>query len=605
MSEKFQILSDTEHVLARPSMYLGSVSPEPISAIINFKYQTKTVVPGLIKAISEICDNAIDEAIRTQFKYATKISVSIKDTLEGWVVTVSDDGRGIPVVKHDGLYQAELCWTEAKAGSNFSDDNRITTGMNGVGSYLTAVYSTKFTGKSSDGKQEVSVLCLDNLSSVKTTVKKASHHGTTVEFYPDLKRFGITDITPDHLDLIRDRLMNLSIGYPELTFWFNGDVIKCPSRLQLAKRFHEDAISVEGKNYVFVIAPSGDDQDFRHLSYVNGLTIKNGGQQVDYIMDSIVSELQPAIKKKWKIDVLPANIKQHLMLGSWIRNFPNPKFDSQTKERLTNTRGEVKAVLDFDAVKLAKEILNRPAIIDPMIQAILYKKELADRLAAARAMKKTAKKKIANHLQAQDKDWRKRRLFITEGLSAVGSLISVRNSDRDGAYALRGKVMNTNGMKPVDFMKNKELSELVAVIGLDIDSPDYVELNYGDIMIMSDQDVDGLNIACLLIQFFAKWPQLFKEGRVKRVDTPLYIAKKGKSSLYFYSKAEYEDAVTKKLVTSSHEVSYIKGLGSLESEDYKAVLDNTRTTTIDWVGYDKLDMAFGDNADARKVWMIK
>jgi len=469
----FKILTDVEHALKRPGVMIGSITSEEQWAIYGTKWQKKEFVPGLIKIISEIIDNAVDEGIRTKFKHGNKIEISITEAgIDGWEVKVEDNGRGIPSVQHDGIYQAELCWTRAKAGTNFSDDNRITTGMNGVGSFLSAVYSTRFTGITSDGKKTVKVDCNNNLSTVKTTAStRCDRIGTSVVFYPDLARFGLDTISQDHLDVIEDRLVNLTICYPQLQFVFNSKKITCPSRLGLAKMFHEEAISVESGSAVFVVGPSGEDQEFRHVSYVNGLNIKNGGAQVDFIMDQIVSELQPLIKKKWKIDVLPANIKQHLLLGSWIRSFPNPRFDSQTKERLTNSKAEIKAVLDFDSVKVAKEILNRPAIIDPMVQAILYKKELADRLAAARALKSAKKKKIANHIQANHPDPEQRMLLITEGLSASGMIIAVRDPQTIGGYSLKGKILNTRGMKEVDILKNKEISELMAIIGLEFGKP--------------------------------------------------------------------------------------------------------------------------------------
>lgn len=496
----FKILSERDHIRARPAMYVGAVTPTEVSGIINFKYQKKVVVPALLKIINEIIDNSVDEFIRTHGKHANKISVSIEsEGVDGWRVTVEDNGRGIPVQEHDGIYQAELAWTRARAGSNFSDDGRTTIGMNGVGSFATNCFSTLFDGRSSDGKKSVNVMCRDGCSIVTTTVTTSSKAGTRVSFMPDLGAFGILEISTDHLEVIEDRLTNLAICYPGISFTFNGKKLSVKNHAQLAKSFHENAIHFESDNEsaIIVIAPSGSDEEFRHLTYVNGLDIKNGGTHVDYIVNSISAELIPAIKRKWKIEVLPNQIKQHLLLAMWVHGFPNPKFDSQSKERLTNTPGEVKAHIPFDAAKIAKRIIATDDIIKPMVEAILHKKELADRRAAAAAMKKVQKKKIANHLQATDPDPRNRTLFITEGLSAIGSLITVRNPKLHGGYALRGKVMNTYGMKDVDILKNKELSELIAVLGLDLSSKDVsddpdklyeVDFN-GETYIMGEDDI--------------------------------------------------------------------------------------------------------------------
>ena len=606
MSDSFKVLSDRDHVRMRSAMYIGSTSLEDVSGIFRFQYQTKRVVPGLLKIINEVIDNSVDEFIRTAGKFATNISVDIKsDGLNGWYVAVADDGRGIPVIEHHGFYQAELAWTKARAGSNFTTDDRVTMGMNGVGAFATNCFSTSFEGKSGDGKNLVTVSCSDGASKIATSVKKNAHRGTSVKFYPDLSLFGLSDITQDHLDIIEDRLFNLAVCYPTLQFKFNNAKISTKNHSWIAKQFHDDALSFESDNgkAVFVIAPSGDDEEFRSVSYVNGLHMKNGGSHIDYIVYNLSAELIPAIKRKWKIEVLPNQIKQHLMIAAWMSGFGNPKFDSQTKERLTNTPGEIKAFVEIDFAKLAKKLLNNDSIIKPMIEAILHKKELADARAANAAMKKVQKKKIANHLAATHPDWRKRTLFITEGLSAIGSLITVRDSKLHGGYALRGKVMNTHGMKAIDVMKNKELSELCAVIGLDISTDKITELNYGRVVIMTDQDQDGFSIACLLMQFFSRWPDLFKRGFIGRMNTPLYVArKKGAKDQYFYNVESYE-AATGSL--KGFDVSYIKGLGTLTKEDYKMVIDKPNMTMIQWTGSDMLDMAFGPDAELRKTWMTE
>ena len=124
-------------------------------------------------------------------------------------------------------------------------------------------------------------------------------------------------------------------------------------------------------------------------------------------------------------------------------------------------------------------------------------------------------------------------------------------------------------------------------------------MNYGKIAIMTDYDPDGHAIFCLLLQFFSRWPDLFKRKMIIRMNTPLYVArKKGVKNKYFYTREEYEAATLK-----GFDVSYIKGLGSLEKEDYKAAIDNPVETVIEYSGSEMLTMAFGDSADARKDWM--
>ncbi len=607
MSE-FKILSERDHIRQRSAMYIGSITSEEISGILNFKYQTKKYIPGLVKIIEEIYQNSVDEAIRTNFEFASEISVTIKDDgLMGWYVEVIDNGRGIPTKQIDGKYQAELSWTRARAGSNFSDDNRTTIGMNGIGSYLTTCFSKEFIGQSGDGKLNVIVRCLNGCETIETVAEKSKARGTRVKFYPDLSLFKTKTIDNELIDLIEDRLMNLAICYPKVTFKFNDKKLSIKNSTQLAKAFHESALAFDDENFNLVVAPTGDDEEFRHLSFFNGIAIKNGGNHIDYFISGICNELIPLIKRKWKIEVLPNQIKQHLLLAFWVRNFPNPKFDSQSKERITNTIGEIKSFMNLDFTKIAKKIAATDDIIMPAIESILRKKEAIEKRAATNALKKVQKKKIANHIAANDKDPEKKTLYIAEGLSASGMGLSVRDPKYQGFYSLRGKVLNTHDMSAYDILKNKELSELIAIIGLDLNSPSIVDeegnsiLNYGRIAVLTDADQDGASIFCLLLMFFSRWPELFSEGRLCRVNTPLYIArKKGKPDQYFYTSEEYDKADLK-----GWTVDYMKGLGSLEKNDYKrAVITEPFMTTITLDDMEKLNMSFGNNADKRKEWMI-
>lgn len=605
MSE-FKILSERDHIRTRSAMYIGSITSEEISGILNFKYQTKKYIPGLVKIIEEIYQNSVDEAIRTNFEFGNEITVTIKDDfINGWFVEVNDNGRGIPTKQIDGKYQAELSWTRARAGSNFSDDNRTTIGMNGIGSYLTTCFSKQFVGQSCDGKINVIVKCLNGCETIETTVEKSKSRGTNVKFYPDLKLFNTKTIDKELIDLIEDRLMNLAICYPKVTFKFNDKKLSIKNSTQLAKSFHESALAFDDENFNMVVAPAGDDEEFRHLSFFNGIAIKNGGNHIDYFIGGLCNELIPLIKRKWKIEVLPNQIKQHLLLAFWVRNFPNPKFDSQSKERITNTIGEIKTFMDLDFNKIAKKILATDEIIMPAIDSILRKKEAIEKRAATNALKKVQKKKIANHIAANDKDSEKKTLYIAEGLSASGMGLSVRDPKYHGFYSLRGKVLNTHDMSAYDILKNKELAELLAIIGLDLSDPEILEseLNYGKIAGLQDMDPDGNAIFCLLLMFFSRWPQLFKDKRILRVQTPLFVAKKkGKPAKYYYTFEEYENTSDN---LTGYEITYIKGLGSLEKEDYKeTVIVNPRFIAVTLDDIEKLNMTFGNSADARKEWMI-
>ena len=594
----FKVLSDIEHIRLRSGMYIGSSTVEEHTGYVMGEWKTLKVVPGLIKIINEIIDNAIDEFIRTHGEHSNKIDIKIQKDTE-WFVSVSDNGRGIPTDKIDGVYRAVLAWTKARAGSNFDDTNRVTTGMNGIGSFATNVFSTDFVGITTHNGTKLTVKCKQGeLVSVKESVGTTA--GTTVKFYPELSFFNVNEIDEDHITYIKDRLNNLSVSYPKIKFSINGEKIFFRNAKTLAKTFSDDTVIIEQDNSLMILGSTGAVQEYRHLSYVNGLHLKSGGTHIDFFLSQLIEEMRPAIKRKWKIEVLPNHIKQNLFLVSYFTNFKNCKFDSQTKERITNTQAEISHLFQtVNFAKIAKQIIGNENIINPIIQSILAKKALAEQLALARAQKKK-KVKIANHIQANDTDPEKRTLYITEGLSAIGPLISVRDGQLHGGYPLKGKVMNVHGMKPIDIIKNKELSELMQIIGLEFGKP-ATNLEYGKIAVLTDADVDGQAILCLLVNFFRLWPELFEQGRICTVQTPRYIVREKKKTSWYYTDAEFA------AVKHNGTVDYIKGLGTLEKEDYKEIINNPRLIKItlddkEDIGY--IDMAFNDDADSRKEWML-
>jgi len=606
----FKVMDDREYMLHRPEIFIGSMQKSEFNNIFNFKYQKKNYVPALVKIIEEIIDNSVDATIRSNFKEGLNISVKIKDeSLWGWSVEVTDDASGIPVELHDGIYQAELCWTRPRAGSNFNDDGRVTIGRNGVGSACTNFFSKSFIGISGNGTECVTVETQENCSTITTSHNRCKTKGTSVKFYPDLNRFGVQSIEQDVIDVIKDRLTNMAICYPKIAFRFNDERILIKNPTQLGKLFDDNAISIEEDNYNIVIAPSGDDEEFRNLSYFNGINIKNGGNHIDYFINGLCGELIPMIKRKWKIDVLPNQIKQHLLIAFWVRNFPNLKFDSQSKERVTNTNGEIKSFMNIDFIKLAKKVIANETIIDPAIESILRKKEAIEKRAATNALKKSEKKKISGHIAANDKVAENKTLYITEGLSASGMGTNVRDPKYHGFYSLRGKVLNSSDMSFADILKNKELADLISIIGLDINSKSIRDedgnliLNYGRISILTDADSDGVDIFCQLLNFFSYWPELFEEQRIVRVNTPLFICtKKNKPTKYFYTFDEYD---LDKDNLAGYDTSYIKGLGSLEKPDYKeTVIVNPQLVAVDLDDLDMLKMIFGNDADKRKEWLL-
>jgi DNA gyrase/topoisomerase IV subunit B len=605
--EEFRILTARQHVRERIGMYMGSSSKEEIERFVLGQWKKATYVPALSKMVDEILDNAIDEAIRTNFKYADKINVSV----EGDKIIVSDNGRGIP---HDEIFDETTnekilrpvaAWTRVNAGTSF-DDNRVTIGTNGVGSAATNFLSSKFVGRTwRDGKL-VEVNCKNGADKVDINFKQREGSGTEVTFVPDFSLFEVNSLEElDTVALIEDRLMSLQMAFPEISFYFNKRKIKVSDLKKYAALFNSTCVIEKSNNLSFFFAPS--DDGFRSNSFVNGVNTRQGGNYVDYVVNGVVDELVSMVKRKHKIEVMKTTIKGGLTFVMFARNFVNPKFDSQTKERLTNPISNIKEHIEAtdikDFVTLARKIMNTPEIIDPIIEAQLAKKLAADRRAAIDAQKKLRKAKVAKHIAANKDD---ATLKIVEGDSAMGFLLKVRDPDKVGAFPLRGVIMNTWDMKAAEVLKNKELSELVAVLGLDINDPDSIDdMTYKYVATLTDADHDGIgHISPLLIGFFYKfWPRLLTEKRVRITRTPIMISTSPKSEVkWFYT---YEEANEFKTSNTDWKHRYIKGLGSLTEEEYHKIINQPiyDVVTVDDASY--FQMMFGEDSNLRKEFMFQ
>jgi len=218
-------LTDREHILLRPGMYVGSTQPitEKRYIIENDKFIEKeiTYVPALIKIIEEIIDNSIDAFVDTHFKNNPKIKIQIEEDH----FIVEDNGPGIPNKKIDNEWMCKIAWGTAKAGSNF-DGDRISVGMNGVGSYLTNVFSKTFIGENKNNGIKVICKWTNNADKYFQKESKTNLSGVKVESWPDFNRFNKNGFTENDIKIIESRVKMLALTYPEIKFYFNRELIK-------------------------------------------------------------------------------------------------------------------------------------------------------------------------------------------------------------------------------------------------------------------------------------------------------------------------------------------------------------------------------------------
>ena len=548
MTDNFKLLSDADHIRKRFSMYGGSQVVQEEEAFIDAEFTKVKIVGGLLKIINEIIDNSIDEHIRTNREYANKIDVNIDP--DG-TITIHDNGRGIPAVQvetPDGLeYQMVSAFTRARAGSNFDDENRESIGMNGVGSMITFVTSTKFEAKSADGNLEVHLVGQDGqVKRVKT--KETVRKGTTVKFKPDYAFFGMETIDVAHVKMIEERIKSLALAFDTIKFRFNKKAVK----VKFQDYFGECDIFTSDKA-TFGITKS--DGSFQSHSLINGLSIK-GGTHIEAFTWVFMQELRDMLKRRKKVDITPARLRQHLRIHGIINGFPALKFDSQTKERVTNSQAECKEAMgEFDAKKIVNKLMKNEALIDEICAFTKLQEDLNAKKDLNKLEKKT-KVKSDKYFSAIGKT---ERIFVVEGDSASGGLIKCLGRKGNAFYALKGVPLNVLEVSHQKFMANKELSELYTII---------TTFPEAEICIATDADADGSRIRGLVALFMYKYfPEHLQNGQLKILRTPLAIGKKNnvvKEWAYNFTEVNNLDP---KL-----DISYVKGLGSWSEKDLKDII---------------------------------
>jgi DNA topoisomerase-2 len=224
--DDIQVLSDIEHVLKRPGMYCGNVNEEiyPTYIYENNKIVLKDIpqIPALLKLFDEIVSNSIDEAIRTSFKYATKIKVTFDNKIG--TVTVEDNGRGLPIEYNEALkkWTPEIIFTHLKAGSNFDDTNKeMLVGQYGVGGSLVPIFSRNFSIDTANGQKKYKQT-FENHLAIKhnPVITKSKDNYTSISYDPNYDYFKVSDEVIKYLPILYEkRIRDLAFCYPEITFF--------------------------------------------------------------------------------------------------------------------------------------------------------------------------------------------------------------------------------------------------------------------------------------------------------------------------------------------------------------------------------------------------
>lgn len=587
--KKIQVLSDFEHILKRPTIYVGSVkiTEESIPRVEKDKIclVPRHISVGMYKLFDEVFSNCVDEAKRMK-KPMKLIRIEVEPSTNK--ITISDTGEGFvdgsKMNEKSGVSNIETAVSMLRAGSNFDNDGLSDTliGTNGMGVSLVNALSSEFSIVSTNPK-EVYSQSWSNFKATKPKIEKRTSQnlGTSVTFIPLQEIF-------ENCKWNKEILLSLLILKKRV---LESEVHTKNIQLEFVWGSETQQISTTSLQQMSFKTPLGEilfwekEGESGSVSFVNSAMCSGIHQKI--IMDQIA-------------DVLEDSLAHHFYDFCFILNLPPAlvKFGDQNKTRFVTKREEVeKIILESFEGSLRKFYAT------PLFKSI---KEKVERRKKDAALKKIRKEKKNVNVKFSHKYFPPtsriaENLFIVEGLSAMGSILQKRDPARDGVYALKGKIKNARNLS--DLSDNREILELMQILNLDPENSQG-ECPYEKIVIATDQDPDGSHITSLLISLFYNWfPWIIDKKMLNFLETPL-VTTGDKSKEYFYSLTEFKTTASRKKLAN---VRYLKGLGSLSLDDWDYVMKNKRVVTIlkDKKSGQMLEMAFGNSSELRKIWLSK
>lgn len=594
IEEKYQEMSEREHILERSGMWVGSTKEEEAQMFLYNRDTAKmelkdvTYIPGMLKLVDEIISNSCDEYRRKDNLGLNKIEVSV--ALNGTMLSVYDNG-GIPVVKHKtaGCYVPEFIFGRLRTSSNYDDtEDRNVVGTNGVGSSLSNVFSKSFIVETADKKNGITIKWRNNMGECVDhgTPKKTKEHFTKTTFELDFSRFDTQNkfYTEEFVEILHKRCIDAAVANPGIEVVFNvydsdfknieysetwkfdkfDEYIDLYSEYAENDSFTKDLIYFGDSQKKVWVSPCGN----LNIGFVNGAECSKG-THIRAVRNEINQSISEYLLKKEKIDVGTRGIDSKYSMFIII-DVVNPAYNSQTKSELTTpvskfTRDESK----FEVPKKFLDEINKSEIIDTVRDWYKQKSAAEDAKIIRQLNRQSGKglKRPDKYITCSSKIKKNKQLWIFEGDSAKSGFRGGRVPDIQAAYMMRGVPMNTFNMSPLQIMKNEVFSDLVNILGLKWGTEfDINDLQYGKIVIASDMDVDGDKICALLCLMFANWPELFENNIICRSVSPIIIARKGKTCKKYY---KMEDFKKDEKELKGYTFKYTKGLAGLSNEESK------------------------------------
>lgn len=585
-ANQIQILEGLEAVRKRPGMYIGSTSAR-----------------GLHHLVYEVVDNSIDEALAG---YCTHIEVTIhKDNS----ITVTDNGRGIPVDMHEsGKPAVEVVLTVLHAGGKFGGSGyKVSGGLHGVGVSVVNALSTSMDVKvKRDGK-------VYEISFEKGVMKEPLHvigetaeTGTYVHFVPDAEIF---DETVYDYDTLRHRLRELSFlnrgitiiltdERPEEvrqeTFYFEGGISSFVEHLNRNKEvINPEPVYFNGTKDTTVVEIAlqyNTSYSENIYSFVNNINTEEGGTHLAGFKSALTRAANDFARRQGIIknnedNLVGEDIREGLTCVISIK-LREPQFEGQTKTKLGNS--EVRGIVDSIVSEGLSEYFEENPVIS---KKIIEKSIMASRAReAARKARELTRRKNALEVSSLPgkladcsvKDPEQAEIYLVEGDSAGGSAKQGRDRRFQAILPLRGKILNVEKARLDKILNNEEIRTMITAFGSGIGSEfDITKRRYGKIIIMTDADVDGAHIRTLLLTFFYRYMRpLIENGHVYIAQPPLYQIRKGRSHWYTYSDEELAqklDEIGRDGIT----VQRYKGLGEMNPEQlWETTMDPEKRTVL-------------------------
>ena len=543
-------LEGLEHIRLRPGMYIGSLG------------DGSNENDGIYILLKEGIDNAVDEFSQG---FGNRIDIEIKDGR----VKIRDYGRGIPLGK------LEDCVSNVNTGAKYNNSVfKQAIGMNGVGIKATNALSSYFRAASvRDGKMAVveyerGEKKSGNVGNAKPGVK----NGTYLEFVPDTQLFGKYQF---NMEMVEKRLWNYAYLNP-------GLLIHCNDKDYISENGLQDLLTHEmgnsnkslypmytyqGENLQFVMTHTSSLDKFVY-SFVNGQSTEDGGTHVTSFLDGFTKGINDYFKKDYDEKDVTGGILVALKIG-----LDNPMFTSQTKNKLGNV--EIRGpIIKETQVAIDDWLRHNPDIAGELEDKIIRNQKARAEInnvteKQVREAAKTVSLKIPKlkdcryHLQ-DGKKGEDSMIFITEGDSATGSMVSSRNVETQAIFSLRGKPENMYGRKKTALFDNEELKNLTFSLGV---QKDIESLRYNKIIIATDADNDGFHIRNLILTYLLLFfEELVLTGHVYILETPLFRVRNKTKTVYCYSEESRDKEI--KNLGSNAEVTRFKGLGEISPSEF-------------------------------------